>query len=137
VEAASARLTPAQRQRLDSAWAGVDLTQAWRQLATPWFRYLLAYDPAPVLARIRVPVLALFGEKDVQVPPAQSAPVMERAFSAGGVRDATVTVFAGLNHLFQHAETGLIAEYAAIEETVAPEVLEAIAGWIAARFGQR
>jgi pimeloyl-ACP methyl ester carboxylesterase len=136
-DAASARLTPAQRLAMDSAWAGVDLVQVWRPLATPWFRYLLAYDPRPVLAQVRVPVLALFGEKDVQVPPSQSVPAMRQAFTAGGLGDVTITVFPGLNHLFQHATTGLVAEYGQIEETVAPDVLETIGAWIATRFGTR
>ena len=134
---AMARLTQAQRGAMDSAWAGVNLTEVWRPLTTPWFRYLLAYDPRPALAQVRVPTLALFGEKDVQVPPAQSVPVMEQAFRAGGQRDVTVTVFPGLNHLFQHAETGMVAEYGQIEETMAPELLDAIGAWIAARFGSR
>jgi hypothetical protein len=39
----------------------------------------------------------------------------------------------GLNHLFQHAQTGLVDEYARIEETMAPEVLERTAAWIRER----
>jgi hypothetical protein len=103
-------------------------------MVTPWFRYLLTYDPRPALSRVSIPVLALFGEKDVQVPPAQSVPPMEAAFRAAGNRDATVRVFPGLNHLFQHAGTGLIAEYGRIEETIAPEILQTIGDWITARF---
>jgi pimeloyl-ACP methyl ester carboxylesterase len=134
--AAVQRLTPSQRSRMDSAWTGVNLDQVWRPLATPWFRYLLTYDPRPVLARVTVPVLALFGAKDVQVPPGQSVAPMEAAFRAAGNHDATVKVFPDLNHLFQHAETGLVGEYGRIEETIAPEVLEAIAQWIGTRFGR-
>ena len=133
-DAAHRRLPPARQRLVDSAWAGVNAEQAWRPLVTPWFRYLLTYDPRPALSRVRIPVLALFGEKDVQVPPAQSVPPMEAAFRAAGNRDATVRVFPGLNHLFQHAETGLVAEYGRIEETIAPEVLQAIGDWITARF---
>ena len=35
-----------------------------------------------------------------------------------------------LNHLFQHARTGLIGEYGVIEETISPEVLDLIRDWI-------
>jgi hypothetical protein len=133
-DAAHARLPPARQRLLDSAWAGMDAEQVWRQMVTPWFRFLLSYDPRPALSRVTVPVLALFGDKDVQVPPAQSVPPMEAAFRAAGNRDATVRVFPGLNHLFQHAETGLIAEYGRIEETIAPEILQTIGDWITARF---
>jgi pimeloyl-ACP methyl ester carboxylesterase len=133
-DAAHARLPPARQRLLDSAWAGMDAEQVWRQMVTPWFRFLLSYDPRPALSRVTVPVLALFGDKDVQVPPAQSVPPMEAAFRAAGNRDVTVRVFPGLNHLFQHAETGLIAEYGRIEETIAPEILQTIGDWITARF---
>ncbi|MDH3497499.1 MAG: alpha/beta fold hydrolase, partial [Gemmatimonadota bacterium] len=136
VDSVVATLSAEQRRRLDSAWAGVDRDRAWQPLVTPWFRYLLSYDPRPVLARVTVPVLALFGEKDVQVPPSQSVPPMRAAFAAAGNRDATIHVIPGVNHLFQHAETGLIAEYSRIEETMTPAVLEEIATWIVQRFGR-
>ena len=136
VDSVVATLSADQQRRLDSAWAGVDRERAWQPLATPWFRYLLTYDPRPVLARVTVPVLALFGEKDVQVPPGQNVPPMRHAFAAAANPDATVRVVPGVNHLFQHAETGLIAEYARIEETMAPAVLEEIATWIVQRFGR-
>ena len=51
--------------------------------------------------------------------------------------DATIQVFPGLNHLFQHAQSGLVAEYATLEETFAPEVLNRISEWIIRRFGTR
>jgi hypothetical protein len=108
------------------------LTQSMRTQTTPWFRGLLAYDPMPALAALDVPALALFGERDLQVPPAQSVPALEAIWADHP--DATIHTFPGLNHLFQHAETGLIAEYAQIEETFAPEALEMVAGWIERRF---
>ena len=39
-----------------------------------------------------------------------------------------------MNHLFQTAGTGSPVEYAQIEETMAPEVLDLIGSWIAERF---
>ncbi|MGE0449055.1 MAG: hypothetical protein AB7Q29_05660 [Vicinamibacterales bacterium] len=39
----------------------------------------------------------------------------------------------GMNHLFQHADTGAVEEYATIEETIAPEVLSLITTWITER----
>jgi pimeloyl-ACP methyl ester carboxylesterase len=132
-EQAYRRLSPSQQARLDSAMAGVDMAQVWQPMVTPWFRYLLTFDPRPVLARVTVPVLALFGGKDVQVPPAQSVPPMERAFQ--GNRAATVRTYSDLNHLFQHAQTGLVDEYGRIEETIAPQVLKDIGDWITSLFG--
>jgi pimeloyl-ACP methyl ester carboxylesterase len=106
-----------------------------QRMNTPWFRAFLDYDPRPALEGVRVPVLALFGEKDLQVPPEQSASEVEAAFRRGGNPDATVRVLPGLNHLFQRAETGSPTEYENIEETMNPDLLEAVSGWIRERFG--
>ena len=132
-------LPPAQAAALDSTWnapgRAEQLQQGLAVTVTPWFRYLLTYDPVPALDALRVPVLALFGELDLQVPPEQSVPILERLWADHP--DATIHVFPKLNHLFQHAETGLIAEYATIEETFAPVVLEMMTSWILQRFGRR
>jgi hypothetical protein len=42
----------------------------------------------------------------------------------------TTRAFPKLNHLFQICETGALSEYVRIEETIAPEVLKAIADWV-------
>ena len=70
------------------------------------------------------------GEKDLQVPPSQSRPEMEKALRVAGNSRADIRVLPGLNHLFQPALTGGLSEYASIETTLAPEVMEAISGWI-------
>lgn len=100
------------------------------RLAMPWMRYFFAYDPQPVLRALRVPALALFGERDLQVPPSQSAPPMREALAASASPTWDVEVFPGLNHLFQTAVTGALAEYAEIEETMSPAVLERMADWV-------
>ena len=91
------------------------------------------HDPATALRSVKIPTLALNGEKDVQVPFKQNLPAIEAALKAGGNTDVTVRSFANLNHLFQTSTTGLPGEYAKIEETMAPVVLETIADWILAR----
>ncbi|HVS16440.1 MAG TPA: alpha/beta fold hydrolase [Thermoanaerobaculia bacterium] len=109
--------------------------QTVRSLTTPWFRAFLAHDPRPVLAEVEVPVLALIGSLDLQVDAEQNLPAIERALA--GNPGAVVRELPGLNHLFQHATTGGPAEYAMIEETFAPEALEAISTFILNRFGPR
>ena len=101
------------------------------QALSPWLRSFLTYDPLPALRAVKCPVLALFGEKDLQVPPTQNAAPVEAALKDGGNADHAVRVLPGLNHLFQTAATGLPTEYAAIEETMAPAALTAISDWIA------
>ncbi|HEX6203398.1 MAG TPA: hypothetical protein VF100_10365, partial [Thermoanaerobaculia bacterium] len=102
----------------------------------PLFRELLAYDPAPVLARLRLPVLAIYGERDLNVSAAQSAPALEAALARAGNADASVRTLPELNHLLQHAPTGNPAEYAQIEETMSEEVLDLVAEWIMERFAK-
>jgi uncharacterized protein len=104
------------------------IDQQVKALTTPWYRYFVSYDPAPALAALTCPVLALSGEKDLQVPPAQNLPAIRRALSAN--KAAQVEEIAGVNHLFQPATTGSPSEYATIEETIAPSVLEKISAWI-------
>ncbi len=82
-----------------------------------------------------MPVLAINGELDLQVPHEANLQGIEQALRDGGNGDVTVRSFPGLNHLFQTATTGLPTEYASIEETVSPEVLESMTAWILERFG--
>jgi pimeloyl-ACP methyl ester carboxylesterase len=96
----------------------------------PWFRFMLSHDPADTLARLTCPVLALFGEKDVQVPPEGNADAVRRALAAGGNADSRVEVLPDLNHFFQTATTGAPSEYGEIEQTIEPSVLDLIATWI-------
>ncbi len=103
-------------------------------LATPWNRSLSTIDPAPALEAVTVPVLALFGDRDRQVIPADHVPVLQAHWARH--RDATVRVFPGLNHFLQHAQTGAASEFSQISETLAPEVLDAVAGWIRQRFNR-
>ena len=100
------------------------------QTTTPWMRYFLAHDPRPSITATRVPVLALNGELDVQVDAEQNLGALAAAFAAGGNENVTIHRLPGLNHLFQPAETGLMNEYAAIEETISPQVLDLIRDWV-------
>ena len=103
-----------------------------RQVAAPWLQYLLKYDPLPNWSRIKVPVLALNGSLDLQVPPQENLAVIRAALRDNP--DVTIVERPGLNHLFQHATTGAIGEYRDIAETFDPATLELISDWIRARF---
>ncbi|MBI3838000.1 MAG: alpha/beta fold hydrolase [Planctomycetia bacterium] len=100
---------------------------------SPWFRFFLTYDPQPALRKVRCPVLAINGEKDLQVDPKQNLQPIEAALKEGGNSDYTLKELPGLNHLFQHCQTGSPSEYATIDETFAPEALELVAEWIRER----
>lgn len=113
------------RQRLSLA-----IESSLKQMNSPWFRMFLTHEPLPVLGRVRCPVLALNGSLDVQVDPKINLPKIAQALRDAGNEQGRVLELPGLNHLFQSAKTGSISEYAAIEETIAPVVLEEITAWI-------
>jgi pimeloyl-ACP methyl ester carboxylesterase len=117
------------RQRVTEAGGNADTVP---DAADESMRSLLSYDPAPALQSLTVPVLAVFGGRDLQVPPEQSEPEMRRLLA--GDADATVRTFANLNHLMQPAATGLPTEYATIETTVDPAVLDTVVSWLQQRF---
>ncbi|MCG9134710.1 alpha/beta fold hydrolase [Candidatus Poribacteria bacterium] len=100
------------------------------QSLTPWMRYFLTFDPRPALEKIKVPVLALNGELDVQVDADQNLTAITVALEKGGNRNVTVHRLPEHNHLFQRAKTGLVNEYGAIEETLSPKVLDLIRDWV-------
>ncbi|HEX4962606.1 MAG TPA: alpha/beta fold hydrolase [Thermoanaerobaculia bacterium] len=116
---------------------GDAIERAIRVSTTAWFRSLIRKDPAVYLREVKIPVLALFGEKDFQVEPQVNAAAARASLAAAGNPNHEERILPGLNHLFQHAKTGSIEEYAEIEETFAPEALSTIGDWIMARFPKR
>jgi fermentation-respiration switch protein FrsA (DUF1100 family) len=106
------------------------LNSRFDEATTPWFRFLINYDPGPALRALTQPVLALNGALDVQVPPAQNLPAITWELEAGANKDYEVVKMAGLNHFFQTATTGAPSEYGEIEETISPAVLNLISEWI-------
>ena len=97
---------------------------------SPWFKFFLTYDPRPALSKVTCPVLAINGEKDLQVPPEENLKAIKEALAAGGNKDFMIKQLAELNHIFQTAQTGAPDEYARIEETISPAALELIGSWI-------
>jgi pimeloyl-ACP methyl ester carboxylesterase len=101
-----------------------------KMYVSDWFRYFLLFDPGPTLAKVRIPVLAIVGEKDLQVPPQENLVLIEAALKKGGNKNYTILLMPGVNHLFQTAKTGSPSEYGVIEETVSPTALQTISDWI-------
>ena len=103
------------------------------QFSDPWFRWFVALDPVPTLHEVKCPILALNGEKDVQVKSKQNLDLIESTLKASGHKAYQCVEFKGLNHLFQTCKTGTLAEYGQIEETIAPGVLKKLSEWIGER----
>ena len=94
------------------------------QYGSPWMFYFLKYDPAPAIREVTVPALILNGTLDKQVVSYQNIPVYRQIAEETGRDNMQIVELEGLNHLFQHAKTGLPTEYATIEETISEEVLK-------------
>ena len=105
-------------------------TQALLSVNNPWFRYFLSADPAEFWSKVKCPVLALNGEKDLQVNSVINLPAIKEALKKGKNKKVTIKSLPELNHLFQHCTTGAPVEYASIEETFSPEALQIITDWI-------
>jgi len=101
-----------------------------QSLLSPWLKFFLTYDPKPTLSKVKCPVLAINGEKDLQVPPKENLSAIEEALKAGGNQNYTIKEIPNLNHLFQTTQTGVPSEYAKIEETISPVALKIISDWI-------
>lgn len=101
-----------------------------QEISTPWMCYFIKYDPAPVLSKVKVPVLALNGGKDIQVQADLNLPAIKKALAVSGNKKVTIKEYPNLNHLFQEAKTGFPDEYFKIEQTFSPEVLKDIRDWI-------
>lgn len=98
------------------------------QLLNPEIKSLLSCDPTEALTKIKCPVLAINGAKDLQVGADRNLNRIRSLVKA----PATVRKFNNLNHLFQNCQTGLPDEYGRIEETLSPDVLLEIMNWIKA-----
>ena len=101
--------------------------KALQQADTPYIRHFLTIDVGKLLPKIKCPVLALNGTKDTQVDCDANTTRIEK-----GLADCkhSIKKIDGVNHLFQHCNTGIVTEYQQIEETISPEVLQEVAKWI-------
>ncbi|MGE5361836.1 MAG: alpha/beta hydrolase family protein [Bacteroidales bacterium] len=134
-EAQAASMPEEARKNL-MTMAASQLDAQIKSVQSRWFRFFLDYDPAPALAKVKCPVLALFGELDLQVPTDANKPVMDQIFAKSGNRNATTRVFAKANHLYQEAKTGTATEYATLKKEFVPDLLPAITTWIKQQAGK-
>ena len=130
VEAERALAEERARKKLDAQLAASKAQLGL--LLSPWFRFFLNYDPRLTLAKVKVPVLALNGELDTQVPAKDDLDAIDRALKEGGNPDYKIVLLPKLNHLFQTSMTGAPSEYGNIEETIAPVALQTMGDWIVA-----
>ncbi len=100
------------------------------QITNVWWYNFLRIDPAVALAKVKCPVLALNGSKDLQVPATVNLETIKKVLIKAGNKNATIKELPGLNHLFQECKTGSPQEYDSIEQTFSPIALEEISNWL-------
>lgn len=101
--------------------------KALQQADTPYVRHFLTVDVGKLLPEIKCPVLALNGTKDTQVDCDANTTRIEKGLANC---KHSIKKIDGVNHLFQHCNTGIVTEYQQIEETISPEVLQVVTKWI-------
>ncbi len=117
-------------EQIEAQISGIRKREPKEAFGGKWMQCFLDLDPKDYLTKVSVPVLALNGEKDVQVLASQNLPAIEAALKQGKNKHFKVAALPNLNHLFQHCETGLPNEYYTIEETFSEEALQMIADFI-------
>lgn len=120
---------PAEQKLSDSDREAV-ISRMVNSIVSPWTQFFLTYDPAKALEKVKCPVLALNGEKDLQVPPKENLEAIKNALEKGGNKSFTTKELPNLNHLFQESKTGAPSEYGTIEQTFSPIALSEVTTWI-------
>jgi dienelactone hydrolase len=106
------------------------ITMQVSQITSPWMQFFIKYNPSLALDKVKCPVLALNGDKDLQVPSKVNLDAINKALVKGGNKKVTIKELSNLNHLFQECKTGAPQEYSEIEQTFSPLVLSEILNWI-------
>ena len=117
-----------EEQRKEAHLTDIEMAAIRAQVISPWMFTLFHIHPADYLKRVQCPVLALNGDRDIQVEAASNL----SGIKAGLLKSPSVTcrTLPGLNHLMQECETGTVEEYGAIEQTMSPQVLEMMGEWL-------
>lgn len=109
---------------------GLALQQKLEVIQTRWMRHLICSDPKKQWKKVKCPVLALNGDKDIQVSAKLNLEIIETSLKKAKNKNFTCKSLPNLNHLFQNCKTGFTDEYAKIEETFSPDAMKLILEWI-------
>jgi len=110
-------------------WDGIP--EATRKQAdTAWFRSVLVWDPAPVMKKVKQPLLIVHGELDKQVP-IQNAELLNGLALQRKKGTTAMVLIPGINHLLVPARTGEVSEYGALGDArVSPDVSTRVVEWL-------
>ena len=113
-------------EKFNNSMEDKQLNSLIESISSPWIKYFMKYDPSSTLKKLNIPVLALFGMNDLQVPSVENSKALEDLEN----KNIEVMQLENLNHLFQESKTGMPDEYSEIEQTISPKVLDIISKWI-------
>lgn len=138
-ESAKPRLEEFFRANIQTLFPGKNFTQEQQkqivdeQVNTylrPWYRFFVQFDPSGSLEKVKCPVLAMNGEKDLQVNASENLAGISQALAKAGNKSFKIVSLPGLNHLFQESTTGSPNEYGVITQTFSPKALKVMSDWI-------
>lgn len=101
-----------------------------KKVTIPWYIYFLKINPDTYWSKLQIPVLALNGSKDLQVISKENLAGIKASLEKAKNKRFETLEYPNLNHLFQEAKTGTVEEYAQIEQTISPQVLDKMSSWI-------
>lgn len=87
-----------------------------------------SFEPAPVWEKIKVPVLALWGEQDKIVPPDESKQIIKEALRKANNQNAKLVMIPNANHTLEIV--GKQNKFANKWDLIAPSANEALTDWI-------
>jgi pimeloyl-ACP methyl ester carboxylesterase len=99
-------------------------------LNNEWGRQFITFDTKKYLKKLKIPILAINGSMDIQVPPYPNQQGFNTHFAKQTRSTSEAVIIDGLNHLFQRCQRCDIMEYGDLEETFSPVVLHKMREWI-------
>lgn len=103
-------------------------------LGSPWFQYFLNYEPQQFLEKLTCKVLALNGNRDIQIFAKSNLAGIEAALKKSKSKGYQIKEYDGLNHLFQKCNACTVREYGSLQETISIDVLKDITAWLNAEM---
>ena len=98
-----------------------------------WAREFLAFESQAYLSQLDIPFLIINGSEDIQVPAQANQASFRTAMSKASLEKSTFYILEGANHLFQQCKECNLSEYANLEQSIDPQVMQWVTSWILAQ----
>lgn len=105
--------------------------------AKAWYRVMINYDPAKFIPRIKIPLLAMNGDKDIMVPARQNLENIEYLLKKGKNKHYQISIMPGHNHMFQHCVECTQQEIPTLPEDISQQTLDTMYNWLSKEILQK